>query len=183
MQVGAENVVATSSFEPVLSVVAISTHHAPERFTLVAEVRATAVVLETGKLARLSVHGNLDRDVADQSWAGFANSSKIDDSESVDASIIELVVLTEQLVSATDREDHLAGFGCGHQRFAFGSVNVVGDLNLVAVLAAADVVEVVGVGIDRIAIVDGGQLEIESMTRAAFLENHQIAAIRVDVHA
>ncbi len=68
------------------------------------------------------------------------------------------------------------------ERVALGLDQVLGAQALVAVLAAAEVVEVVGVGVERLAEAAGGELEADPAPRAAALEHEQVAAVGVDVH-
>ena len=80
----------------------------------------------------------------------------------------EFVGVAEQLVAAADGEDHLAGGGRGVQRVALDRREVLGAQRLVAVLAAADVEEVVGVGVELVAEAGAGELEARARaTRSA----------------
>ena len=65
---------------------------------------------------------------------------------------------------------------------ALGLDQVLGAEALVAILAAAQVEEVVGVRVERLAEPAGGQLEADPAPRAAALEHEQVAAVGVDVH-
>ena len=74
----------------------------------------------------------------------------------------QLVGVAQQLVAAADREDDRAAGGGGVQRVALALGQVMGAQPLVAVLAAADVVEVGAVGVERLAEAGGGQLEADA---------------------
>src|SRR5688572_27970464 len=68
------------------------------------------------------------------------------------------------------------------QRLALGGGHVVGHRGLVAVLAAADEEEVVGVGVERVAQAGGCQIEAEPAPFAAGPQHGDVAAVGVDVH-
>src|ERR1044072_6729278 len=70
----------------------------------------------------------------------------------------------------------------GGKRLALARDHVGGDRSLVAVLAAADVEEVVGVGIDCLAEPGRGVGERDPAALAAPLQEEDVAAIGVDVH-
>ena len=65
--------------------------------------------------------------------------------------VAELVAVAEQLVAAADAEQHGAALGRGVQRVALDRGEVLRAQRLVAVLAAAEVEEVVGVRVDGVA--------------------------------
>jgi len=86
----------------------------------------------------------------------------------------------EELVPAADRE-HGGTFGdrlpypCGL------SDQVLCDERLFAVLAAADVEEVVLAGIERLSNRDGSHVELVTAPRRAPRQDRDVAAVRVDV--
>ena len=84
-----------------------------------------------------------------------------------------------------DQEVREAGVTVAHHEVAglqlLGS-GAVGHELLLAVLAAAEVEEVVGVGVDRLAQPGGGQLEAEPAPGAPPLQHQHVAAVGVDVH-
>ena len=96
--------------------------------------------------------------------------------------VAELVGVAEQLVAAADREDHRAAVGRRVQRVALDLGQVERAQLLVAVLAAADVVEVGAVGVELFAQTARLQLETDPAPAAAALEQQQVAAVGVDVH-
>ena len=96
-----------------------------------------------------AVEVDLDRDVADQPRAVLAHRLEVDEADAREPLAAELVAVAEQLVAAADGEDHLAARGRGVQRVALDGGEVLGAQRLVAVLAAADVEEVVRVGVER----------------------------------
>ena len=80
----------------------------------------------------------------------------------------QLVAVAEQLEPAADGEHDRAAVGRGVQRVALDRREVARAQRLVAVLAAADVEEVVRVGVDRVADPRAGQLEADARaTRSA----------------
>ena len=90
--------------------------------------------------------------------------------------------MAEQLVAAADAEQQLARARRGVQRVALGVDEVERAQPLVAVLAAAEVEEVVRLGVDPVAERGGGDLEADPAPRAAALQQQQVAAVGVDVH-
>ena len=96
--------------------------------------------------------------------------------------VAQLVAVAEQLQPAADGEHDRAALGGGVQRVALDRREVARAQRLVAVLAAADVEEVVRVGVDLVADPGARELEADPAPRAAPLEHGQVAAVGVDVH-
>ncbi len=59
---------------------------------------------------------------------------------------------------------------------------ILGAQQLVAILAAAEVKQIVRVTVERLAQAAGGELKTDAPPRAATLQHEQVAAIGVDVH-
>ena len=133
--------------------------HASEWALRRSEARAAAVVLEAGEHPRAPAEVDLDGDVADQPRAVLADGLEVDQADAGQPLTSEFVGVAEQLVAAADGEDHLSGGRRGVQRVALDGRQILGAQRLVAVLAAADVEEVVGVGVERVAEAGAGQLE------------------------
>ena len=111
------------------------------------------------------VEAHLDRDVADQPRAvGRADRLEVDEAEAGDLVVAELVAVAEQLKAAADAEHDRAARRRRVQRVALGLDEVQRAQALVAVLAAAEVEEVVGVGVDRVA--EAGGRHARSRSRA-----------------
>ena len=124
-----------------------------------------AVVLEAGEhppTARVEL--DLDRDVADQPRPVGADRAQIDQPDPGQRLVAELVGVSEQLIATADREDHRAAVGRRVQRVALELGQVEGAQLLVAVLAAADVVEVGAVGVERLA--EAGSRSARTRSRA-----------------
>ncbi len=151
VQVGADQVVAAHALEAVAAVVAVALQHPAERLGAGAEVGAAAVVLEAGEDPRAAAEVDLDRDVADQPRARLAHGLQLGEPEARQLLLAELVAVAEQLVAAADGEQGGAVVDRRRERLALAGDQVGGDHALVAVLAAADVDEVVGGGVDRLA--------------------------------
>ncbi len=96
--------------------------------------------------------------------------------------VSKLVGVTEQLVAAAHGEDHRAAVGRGVQIGALAVCEVVRAQPLVAILAAADVVQIGARKVERLTDRGGCQLKIDPAPAAAPLEQQQVAAIGVDVH-
>ena len=145
------------------------------------EAGPAAVVLEAGEHAP-AAEVDLDRDVADQPRAVLAHRLEVDQPEAGQVLVAERVAVAEQLVAAADAEQDGAAAGGGVQRVALDGGEVARAQRLVAVLAAAEVEEVVRVRVDRVAEPGARQLEADPAPGAAALEQQQVAAVGVDVH-
>ena len=97
-------------------------------------------------------------------------------------SLAELVAVAEQLVAAADGEQRGAVLDGGGDRVALGAQHVLGDEHLVAVLAAADVDQVVLGRVEAVARAGGRVAEGDAPPLAAALQEEDVAAVRVDVH-
>ena len=167
-----------------------------------AEVRAAAVVLEAGQHARRTVlvEAHLDRDVADEPRpVRRADRLEVDEAEAGDLACArlrdlpltagrragiraQLVAVAEELEPPAHAEHDRAARRRLVQRLALGRDEVDRAQALVAILAAAEVEEVVRVGVDRLAQPRRRHPEADPAPRAAALEHEQVAAVGVDVH-
>src|SRR3954454_17063191 len=182
VQVGADDVAPAHALEAVAAVVAVAVQHAAQRLLALAEVGATAMVLESGQHRERPVEVQLDRDIADQARAGLADRAQVDEADAGELLVAELIGVAQQLVAAAHREHDLAGVGGAVQGVALDRGHVARAQGLVAVLAAADVEQVVGVGVHGVAEARGVQAESEPAPGAAPLQHEQVAAVGVDVH-
>ena len=124
----------------------------PERLAAGAEVGAAAVVLEPGEHAAARRRGRPRSTTLPISRGpGSRTVSQVGDPEALDPLVAELVGVAEQLVAAADGEHRGAVVDRGRDRVALGREHVLGDHPLVAVLAAADVDQVVRVGVEALA--------------------------------
>src|SRR4029078_3960551 len=108
------------------------------------------VVLKAGQHAP-AVQIELDRDVADQARPLLADGADVEQPHALDLLAVEAVGAPEQLIAAADAEHDRVARRRALERVALGGEQVLGAQALVAVLAAAEVEEVVGVGIERLA--------------------------------
>ena len=174
---------AADALEAAGAVVAVTLEDAAERRGARSEPRAAAVVLEARQHARRGrVQLHLDRDVADQPRAVLADGLEVDQPDAGQGLVAERVAVAEQLVAAADAEQHRAAGRGGVQRVALDRGEVARAQRLVTVLAAAEVEEVVRVGVDLVAEPGARELEADPAPGAAALEQQQVAAARVDVH-
>ena len=144
--------------KPAAAVVAVALEHAAERLLAGAEARAAAVVLEARRARGARRGPASSTSIATlpiRRGAVRAHRVQVDEPDAGDALVAELVVVAEQLDAAADAEHDGAAAGRGVQRVALGLDEVLGAERLVAVLAAAEVEEVVGVGVDRVAEAGG----------------------------
>src|SRR4029077_1840776 len=93
----------------------------------------------------------LDRDVADQARALRAHGAEVDEPDARDLLVAELVGVAEELVAAADGEDGAAVAGRGVERVTLAIDEVLRAELLIAVLAAAEVEEVVRGRVDVVA--------------------------------
>src|SRR4029077_13261086 len=139
MQVGTQDAALDTAFGVVLAIVAKAHAHASKGLGFRPEIRAAAVILETHQGGRLEVRQvGVDDHVADEATlAGFG--AHVDHADAGEpGAIAGLVVVTEQLVAATDGEHARAP---GHRALEwslFGLQQVFVDERLLAVLAAAE---------------------------------------------
>ena len=113
-------------------------------------MRATAVVLEPGQHSpNIRVELDLDRDVADQPRLVRAHRDEVDQPDTGQGLVAELVGVAEQLITAAHREDHRPAVGRGVERVALDLGQVERAQLLVAVLPAAHVEEIGAVGVER----------------------------------
>src|SRR5262249_52311779 len=157
-----------------------SVDDAPERDGAGAEVGTAAMVLEAGQDSRSLAEADLDRDVADQAWTGLADGLEVGDAESGNRAVPELVAMAEQLVAAADGQHRGAVLHRGGDGIALAAQHVLGHESLVAVLAAADVDQVVLGGVEAVSGAGGRVAEADAAPLAATLEEDHVAPVRVD---
>jgi hypothetical protein len=92
----------------------------------------------------------------------------------------EAVEAAEQLVAAADGQDGRAAGRCGEQRVAL-ALEVVRDERLLAILAPADVQQVVHAGLQRVLGRNGLDLELVPAPCGATFEHGDVPAVGVDV--
>ena len=143
VEVGADHAPGAAALEAALAVVAEACEHTSERLGARIEVRAPGMILEAGDrplLTRLELA--LDQDVADH--APLAGDSL--EREQADAGHVLAVeppiAAAEQLIAAADRECGRSAVERLAQRVRLPD-EVVRDEQLLPILPAADVVEVV----------------------------------------
>ena len=124
----------------------------------------------------------LDCAVADKPRAGFAHGLQVDEAHARELFASYLVGVAEQLVAAADGEHDGAAVRGRMEGVALCVRHVVGDRRLVAVLAAADVEEVMGVGVEWLLEARRCVLEADPAPLAARAQHGDVAAIGIDVH-
>jgi len=129
------------------------------------------VVLEPGQDPALTrIELDLDRHVADQPRPVLADRVEVDQTDARKLLLAELVGVTQQLVTATHREDHAAARGDGMERVPLDLRQIKRAQPLVPILAPADVVEICAVRIKRVAEAAGHHREADPSPVAALLE-------------
>ena len=139
------------------------------------------MVLEAGQGPRItSFELALEEDVADH--APLAGNGVV--GEKADPGKLRpravAVEAAEELIAAAYGQECCSGLHGFDERGALGG-EVGGDERLLAVLAAADVVEVVLAGPDGLAETDRPVVQLDAAPRAPALEDGDVAAVRVDV--
>ena len=138
------------------------------------------MVLEPGERPLLARKGALEQDIADHPPLARVGLQREHPGAREVAAVAVAVAAAEELVAAADGECRGATGDPLPKPFALRS-EVVCDQGLLAVLSAADVVEVVCPGLDRVSDPDGAHLELEAAGRGAALEDRHVPAIGVDV--
>src|SRR5205807_9193675 len=188
VQIRADRVAATGSLVTAAPVVAVTAEYAAERLLPLAEAGAPAVILKSREdssfalLAGRGSGGELDRDVPDQAWTLPAHGGDVEQPHALDLLVPKRVVVAEQLKAAAHAEHDRAARRRRMQRGALGLDQVLGAQALVAVLAPAEVEEVVCAGIEALARAARGELKADSSPCAATLEHEQVASVGVYVH-
>ena len=154
---------------------------APERLGAVLEHRAAGVVLEAGQRAPLAgLELALEQDVADHPpLAGDRVQRQQPDARQLVAALVA-VEAPEELVAAADRERRGSALDGLPQRRPQRRERR-GDQLLLAVLAAADVEEVVLARPDRVAGAERPHLELVAAPGGAPRQHRDVAAVGVDV--
>ena len=154
---------------------------APQRRCAGVEQRSAGVVLEAGHHRHdAPAEIGLEQHVPDQPLLAGERLVGEHAGARHPRSVAAPVAAPEQLVSATDGEHRRAGVD-GPPQAVSASSEIGGDERLLAVLAAADVDEVVGPRLERVTGLDAGHLERVPAERSATREHRDIAAVRVDV--
>ena len=111
-----------------------------------------------------------------------AHGLEVGDPEPLDPLVAELVAVAEKLVAAAYREHHGPVRHGRREPVALRRDHVGGHQPLVAILAAADVDQVVRRGVDPVARPGGRVLEADPAPLAAPAQEQDVAPVRVDVH-
>ena len=161
MQIRADRAAEPAAFVAALAVVAEAGDDAPERLGAGVEPRPARVVLEAGeRLAVARLELALEQHVADHPpLAGDGLERQEPDARHVLA-VEAAVAAAEQLVAAAHREQRGAAVDDRLDQRLRLRREVLGDEELLAVLAAADVVEVVRAGDDRVVHPDRRHVEL-----------------------
>jgi hypothetical protein len=181
VQVRPEHASRATALEAALTVVAEAREHAPERLRARIELRPARMVLEPGQRSSPSrLELALDQDVADHArLAGDGLEREETDAGHVLA-VEAAVAAAEQLVAAADGQDGRAARDRLVQRLRLVR-EVLGDEQLLAILASADVVEVVRARIDRVVRPDRRHPELVPPPGGPPREHGDVAAVGVDV--
>ena len=152
--------------------------HAPERLGPVLEIRPSAVVLEAGQ--RLSGPFALQQDIPDHAPLTGDGMEREETAPGQLRTGPVAVVAPEQLVAAAHGEEGRAAGDRVLECRALG-FDVGCDERLLAILAAADVVEVDLSSVHALADADRGDLELMAASCGTLGQHGDVAAVGVDV--
>ena len=178
MQIGPVRSPVAAALEARSAVIAEACEHAPQRLGAVVEQRSTRVVLEPGE--RSPGPRAVQQHVADHAARPRDRLQRQEgDARKLDAGDVA-VRTPEQLVAAADREKGGVALDRRSQRVRLAG-EVVGNELLLAVLTAADVVEVDLARGHRVAQPDRRDLELVAAPPRPLGEHGDVAAVGVDV--
>src|SRR5437899_1153856 len=182
VEVRADGSADPRSLVAALTVVAEAGDHAAERLGPRVEARTAHMVLEPGEGAthtRLELA--LEEDVADHApLAGRALERQEAGAWHLLA-VKAAVAAAEQLVTATDREERSAALEHGRAQRLGLRGEILRDEQLLPVLAAAHVIEVVVARDDRIVHPERRDVELVPSKRCAPSEHRDVATVGIDV--
>ena len=181
MQVRAERATHATTLEAALAVVSEAGEHAAERDGPGIEQRATRMVLESGHgpaFARLELA--FEQDVSDHAALAGEGLQREEPGALEPAAARIAIAAAEKLVAAAHGEQGGSPLDLRRQRAALLR-QIGGDERLLAVLAAADVVEVASGRLDPVAEPDCTHLQLVPPPCCTLPQHCDVAAIRVDV--
>src|SRR4051812_15992784 len=181
VEVRADGTAEAAALEAGAAVVPEPVDHAAQRLGALVQVRAAGMVLEAGeRLLETRLELALEQDVADHAPVAGNGLVREDAGARLLASVLVAVEAAEQLVAAADGEQ--GGAVVERRTERIGARGEVGrDESLLAILAAADVEEIVVAGDERIAEPDRANLELVPAPSRPPREHGHVAAIGVDV--
>ena len=181
VQVGPTTSARPHALAAVAAVVAVPAQDAPERSLVRPEVGAPAVVLEADERVLTAVELELDRDVAGQPRAS-SRTMRASTRPMPSSSSSPSASRSRAAGAAAHGEDHRAATGRGVEGVLLGLDEVARHEPLVAVLAAAEVEEVVRVGVERSPSVTLACWKPIPRQAQRCPEHQDVAAVGVDVH-
>ena len=170
-----------TALEARVAVVAVARDDASERRRAVVEQRSAGVVLESGDHRRGAVaEVGFEQHVTDQPLLAGERLVREDSCARHPRAVAAAVAAPEQLIAAADGEHGRAGLD-GPPQVVAPRREVGGDERLLAILAAADVDEVVRPRLERVTGLDARHLERVPSQGGAPREHGDVAAVGVDV--
>jgi hypothetical protein len=181
VEVRADGAADAAAFEPALAVVAEAGKDPTERLGTRVEEGPAGVVLEARQRVPLpGLELALEQYVADHPL-GSRDRVQREQADPRELGSSQVAVrASEQLVAAADRE-HRGSAGRSLEHTVALPRQILGHERLLAVLAAADVEEVVLAGNDRLTERNRAHLDVVSPPRGATDEDGDVAAVGVDV--
>src|ERR671912_896846 len=187
MQIGAVGVQPARPLGAVFTIVAVTHNDHAERFHVLAEVGATAVVLEADDLARLAGLGcpYPNQHVSDHallvSLPGLGVQVEDADARKLLA-LGRLVGVAHELVATAHPEYHAAVLHNGSQVRALGAREVFGQQRLFPVLAAAEEEEVAAGRLYPLSEANVDDLHPNAAPLATLLDGDDVSPVAVKVH-
>src|SRR5215218_6542239 len=171
----------------VFAVIAVTYDDFAERFQVLAEVGATAVVLEADYLACLADLGGLDADqhvpyqalLVSHPWLRV----QVEDADSRELLALgRLIIVAHELVATAHPEDHAAILNDSPQIRALGAREVFCEQRLFPVLAAAEEEEVAAGRPYPLREANVDDLHGNAAPLAALLDGDDVSSVAVEVH-
>lgn len=179
MQVTADGVVANATLGAVLPIIAASNPDLAERFRRRAEKGQAAMVLETNQGAKTIT---IDNHVADETLrASFRPGIEEADSRQLRLAIW-VIVRSEELVAATDRQHRDAIFQRLPEHGPLFALNISRDGDLLPVLATTPEIDIDSIWIKWLPRTERGDLCLDPAPACPLGQCQYVAAISVDVH-
>src|SRR5712691_12208505 len=182
VQIRADRAAEPAAFMTALAVVAEAVDDPAERLRTRIETGAARVVLEAGERSRRAgLELALEEHVADHPPRACHCLERQEPDARHVLAVKAAVAATEQLVAAAHRKERGSARDNGLEQRLRLRREILRDEELLPVLAAADVVEVVYSGNDCVVHADRGYVEVMPAPGGAPGEDRDVAAVGVDV--
>src|ERR671910_637867 len=187
MQVGAVGVQPACTLGTVFTVIAVTHDDLAERIQILAEVGATAVVLEADYLACLAGLGrlNADQHVPDQALLVSLPGLRVQVEDAYTRELLafgRLVSVAHELIATAHPEDHTAVLHNGSQVRALGAREIFCEQRLFPVLAAPKEEEVAAGRLYPLSEANVDDFHGNTAPLATLLDGDDVSPVAVKVH-